>query len=129
MMYAADTHSLLWFLSKDKKLSDTAREVFRKAEKGETKIIISTIVLLELMYLLEKRGDKNYFNRILEEIEGVTNYEVYPVGLEVVRLVSQITTMKELHDRIIIATSQTLDCSLITKDEEITNLNEVKCVW
>jgi|SRR3989344_1414844 len=129
MIYVTDTHPLLWFLLKDKKLSKEAKELFEMAESGRLTIIVPPIVLLELMYVLEKASLMEKFNEIIEELEGVSNYEIFPLDLDVVKIVSKIQSIRELHDRIIVATSKVLDCKLITKDEKVTESKEVECIW
>jgi len=39
-MYVTDTHGFLWFLSKDKRLSKKALEIFRACDKGKETIVI-----------------------------------------------------------------------------------------
>lgn len=54
-MYVTDTHSFLWFLTRDKRLSSKAREIFRLCDQGAEIIVIPSIVLLECLYVCEKR--------------------------------------------------------------------------
>ncbi len=56
MIYVTDTHSFLWYLSEDKKLSKTAKSVFDEAEKGNATIVIPTIVLAESLHILDRKG-------------------------------------------------------------------------
>ena len=58
-MYVTDTHSFLWFISKDDKLSDKAREVFRSCDRGETTIVITSDVLLVCRYVKKGKLDWN----------------------------------------------------------------------
>mgnify|MGYP001611221192 FL=1 len=81
------------------------------------------------MYLLEDKNSKSKFKDLLEKIKVASNYEIYPLDLDIVEEVYNITTIREIHDRIIVATAKILDCSLITKDEKIKNSGEVDCVW
>jgi len=53
--YVADTHSLIWFLSEDDRLSDRAEYLLSRAEAAEVEILIPTIVLAEIVYLVQKR--------------------------------------------------------------------------
>ena len=55
MTFLVDTHTLVWFLTKDKKLSGKVVEILRKVEDGEETVIIPTIVLAEIMYICEKK--------------------------------------------------------------------------
>ncbi len=129
MVYVTDTHSILWFFTDDSKLGRNSKDLFEKAEIGQIKIIIPSIVLTELMYLLEDKNSKSKFKDLLEKIKVASNYEIYPLDLDIVEEVYNITTIREIHDRIIVATAKILDCSLITKDEKIKNSGEVDCVW
>lgn len=130
MRYVTDTHCLLWFLLKDNsKLSEKAKEIFENAEEGNYIIIIPSIVLLELMRILEKRNLKNKFNQIIKEIEEIDNYEIHSLDINIIKKVSEIKKIGELHDGIIIATAKLVDLPLITKDEEITKSKEAECIW
>ena len=51
MSIVTDTHALYWFLTADKRLSRAAKNTI---EESET-IIIPTIVLLEFLYLFQKK--------------------------------------------------------------------------
>jgi len=129
MTCITDTHPLFWFLTNNKRLSSNARILFEKAETGESSIIVPSIVLAELMYLFEKQNLRDKFKEVLKRIEIALNYEVYPLDTEVINISSKIISVKEIHDRIIIATAKLLDYPLITKDEEIINSEEVECIW
>ena len=129
MIYVTDTHPLFWFLSNNPKLSKSALEIFEGAEKGEYTIIIPSIVLAELMYILEKKKSREKFKEILDRLEFARNYDVYPLDTEILGKAYEITNLKELHDRIVIATAKLLDCGVITKDEDITKSREVECIW
>ena len=51
MIYVTDTHSFLWYLSEDKRLSKNAKSVFDKAENDSAVIVIPTIVLAESLQI------------------------------------------------------------------------------
>lgn len=46
-VYVLDTHALIWYLTSDKKLGEQAGEVFSAAERGETRLIVSAVVVAE----------------------------------------------------------------------------------
>ncbi len=129
MRYVTDSHPLFWLFTNDKKLTKIAQEIFDKAEKGDVVIIIPSIALLELMYILEKKNLENKFKEIIKKLREIDGYVIYPLDLEVIREVSEISNIKELHDRIIVATAKLLNCPLITKDENITKSKQVECIW
>lgn len=126
-MYATDTHSLLWFLTNDSRLGPRAKEIFRRCDRGEVIIIIPSIVLLESLYLCEKRKIEVSFLSVIKMIEQGPNYRIYPLNKDVV--VRCMIKLKDPHDRIIVATAQLLNIPLITKDEHIKNSGVVPTIW
>lgn len=55
MIYVTDTHSFLWYLSNDERLSKNAKFVFDGAESGDNVILVPTIVLAESLYVIEEK--------------------------------------------------------------------------
>ena len=53
--YVTDTHPVLWFLSKDKRLSRRARTIFKRARDGWDLITVPSIVLVEAILLFQRR--------------------------------------------------------------------------
>lgn len=51
--YVTDTHALLWHLSQDLALSPKAARLFSEADRGQTTIVVPTIVVVEIIYLCE----------------------------------------------------------------------------
>ena len=50
----ADTHTLIWYIYNDARLSPTARTWIESAAAASEQIAISTITLVEMVYLVEK---------------------------------------------------------------------------
>ncbi len=50
----ADTHTALWFLFGDPRLSATAKDFLLQAAAAHHKIALSAISLAEVLYLVEK---------------------------------------------------------------------------
>ena len=129
MIYVADTHSLIWFLTNSKKLSIKAKEIFLKAERGETIIIIPTISLMELLYICKKKEITHEFKDILSKLKRGLNYMVWDLNLEVVLKCTDLKKVVEMHDRIIVATAKIIKGKIITKDHNIEEANYVETVW
>ena len=127
-MYVTDTHGFLWFLSKDEKLGKKALEIFRLCDKGKETVVIPSIVLLECLYVCEKKKIEYEFREITLKIQGSSNYPGYPLDEEVVLECQKVADIAEPHDRIIVATAKLLNAKLITKDADITNSGKVKTV-
>ncbi len=127
--YIADTHSLLWYLTDDNRLSKDANLIFEETEKGEHLIIVPTIVLVESLDVIEKKRVTYDFDLVLQSIEDNENYIIWDLDLEVVNQMIKIKSVRELHDRIIVAVAKLCDAGLITKDGEITEAKEVNTRW
>jgi len=57
MKWIVDTHSLVWYFTKDRRLSGRVKEIIREAERGREEIIIPVIVLLEAIAISEKKKE------------------------------------------------------------------------
>lgn len=68
----ADTHTTLWYLYNDPRLSATAGTLLDATDAAGDHIAISSIVLAEVVYLIEKgRIDPAAFDRILTALYRV----------------------------------------------------------
>lgn len=129
MIYIADTHSLIWFLSEDNKLSIKAKEIFEMSEIGEHTIVIPTIVLAEILYICEgKNRQKEFFETVEKIVRGI-NYMTYDLDLNVILECKNLSKIPDMHDRIIASTAKLLNAIIITKDKEIIDSNYVKTIW
>lgn len=123
MEVAVDSHALLWYLSKNPKLSEKAKKQLDKSSR----IIVSTIVLLELLYILQKFGQERKFKNLLNSLEH-EKYLVYPVDLALVRDCAKLSKSLEMHDRLIAATAKIFNVTLITKDKQIAEVHK-RVIW
>lgn len=123
MEVVLDSHTLFWLLSGSPKLSKLAKKYIEKSER----VILPSIILMEILYLLEKNNLSFRFIEILNEIR-VRRYLVYPLDLEVTSQSLFIPPKVEMHDRIIIATAQLFNAYLISKDKEIKKAYP-KTIW
>ena len=124
MKALVDTHALFWALIQDKKkLTSKALQVIDEAEM----LLLPTIVLLELLGLLEKKQKLRYFDKLLNNLSD-SKYVVIPLDITVLKETRSLKDKLELHDRVIVATAKSLNLPIITKDEEITKLYK-KIVW
>ena len=126
MLYVTDTHALVWYIIG--KLHDKVDAVFKSAEAGEATIFIPTIVLAECLYLVENEKIKLDFDDLLGRIEMSRNFIPASFNFQVMKLLPE-TRLKELHDRIIVATAKILNAKLITKDRQIRDSGIVEIVW
>ena len=126
MPYVADAHSWVYYLTG--KLSRKANGVFISVENGEDVMYVSTIALAECLYLSNKGKISLDVKELFNKFEISLNFIPVSFNFEVVKLLPSIK-IKELHDRIIVATSKLLNAKLITKDREIRNSGLVETIW
>jgi len=123
MEIVLDSHTLFWLLFNPSKLSKSAKKYIEKSNR----IILPSIVLMEILYLLEKNTLSFKFVDVLNEIR-VRGYLVYPLDLEIISQSLFISSKLEMHDRIIIATAQLFNAYLISRDKEIKKAYS-KTIW
>jgi predicted nucleic acid-binding protein len=127
IMYIADTHALVWHLARDDRLGKNARKVLEDADCGSTEIVVPTIVLAEALYI--SRKGNVHFDSLMDSIQNARNYSVYSLGINVVSTMRKLAPEYSIHDAAIVATAKILDAPVITRDEVIRRLGDVKVVW
>lgn len=128
----ADTHTVIWYIQPDDRLSATARDVIDMAAAAGEYIGVSAITIVEMVYLTEKGRIAETmlptFFKALERQRVVLR--IIPLDRlvgEVLREVSR-TEIPDMPDRIIAATALHLGVPLITKDTLIS-MSRVPTIW
>ncbi len=128
MYYVADTHAFVWYLTDSSQLSRKARDVFDSAEKGEAIIIIPATVLLECIDIADKKKAPVRLEELLLKISQGNNFLVSEITLSIILETNRIKGLKDLHDRVIVATANLFDVPLISKDVIIKNFYK-NTIW
>ncbi len=128
----ADTHTALWHLFDDPRLSSAARKFIDNAAADHRKIALSTISLAEIVYLVEKnrlpgsayadlRNALSNPNHVLEEA---------PFTAEIVEAMRQVSrkAVPDMPDRIVAATAVYFSVPVISRDARIC-ASSVDTVW
>lgn len=119
----ADTHTVLWYLYNDTRLSVAAGTLLDATDAAGDQVAMASIVLAEVIYLIEKgRIDVAAFERILAALNRVdaTLVEV-PLDRFVVQAMRRIdrTQVPDLPDRIVAAAGLHLGVPVISRDRKI----------
>jgi len=110
-------------------LPSKADKIFKESETEECKILVPSIALAELIYVFEKTDKTSKIWDMFDKLDVNPSIKVQPLDEEVLKLVPDVK-LKELHDRIIVATCILVKAKqLITKDEEIVKAEIVSTVW
>ena len=124
MNVVADTHALYWFLIGDKRLSKKAKNAIEEAAR----VVIPTIVLLEMLYLLQKKNQKDSFSLAFEKFKNDNKYAFVSLDIAAVGEVIKVSAKLEMHDSIIVATGKMLDAPIVTKDRTIRKMYK-ETIW
>ena len=131
--FVTDTHALVWHMTLDARLSPLARDVFRDADKGINQILVPSIILVEMVYLVEKGRLKpdwlgNLFSLLSQQGKS---YRVAPLDEATVVALMSISraAVPDMPDRIIAATARQLDLPLISRDAWIRACETVTTIW
>lgn len=128
----ADTHTALWYLFADARISATAKSFITKASTARQKIAISSISLAEVVYLTEKnRLPASAYDEMIKALadpghaftEAVLNAAI----VEAMRAVPRIQ-VPEMPDRIIAATAVYLGVPVLSRDHRI-RASSITTVW
>lgn len=128
MKYLADTVTIIRHFAKTGKIGRKAKVILDDAEKGKHHIFISVISLVEIMYLSQKMRIKINLKETLKIINNSANYSIADLNPQVVILAEE-TGFPELFDRLILATAKHLGVPMLTPDEELQKIEDVKTVW
>jgi PIN domain nuclease of toxin-antitoxin system len=128
MRYVTDTHALIWYLSGSPRLGSRARFAFDEAVTGESELLIPAIVLAEVIMLAEKNKAGNA-NEIWTILSQTGSFKFSALSPQTVLKIQALTTLPDIHDRIIVAEAIENQAILITNDGLITASGLVEVVW
>ena len=95
-------------------------------------IIISSIVMMEIRYLYERKRIELTFKKVLLQVETAENILLYPLDISVV---TSSPINLDIHDAIIVGTAIQAsnefgqEVSLVTKDKDIMEAGIVPVMW
>jgi PIN domain nuclease of toxin-antitoxin system len=129
-----DTHPLLHYASvRHKALGDKALKVFQNADRrdGSALIQIPAIVLIECFLQIQAGKVKipDDYEKWVKSLEKHEFFRIQPMTLEEVIRASNLTTIVDPFDRMIVASAQEAGYPLITKDTKITESSIVEVIW
>ncbi len=128
MEYLLDTVTLVRYLSNSGKLSPKVKEIFDCSERFECVFAISTISLMEIMYLAEKNRISISLEETLERIRFSTMYKIMNLSTEIIQT-AQTVRFYEMHDRLILATAKYLNIPIISPDNQFKNIEGIEVIW
>ena len=128
----ADTHTALWHLFDDARLSGPAGDFIDQAAAERRRIAVSAISLAEVVYLIEKNRlpPSVYDDLKLALADPDYVLEEAPVTVEIVDALRHVprVAIPDMPDRIVAATAVYFDVPVISRDGRIRT-SSVQTVW
>lgn len=129
MTHVTDTHPLVWFLSSDARLSQSAEAALRHPS---VRLVIPTLVLAEIGFLYAKHRIAIGVPTVLAHIAATPNCTLHSLDAEVVE---RLPSTLDIHDAVIVATALVRrdllgeNTALITRDAAIHASGLIPCIW
>lgn len=119
----ADTHTALWHLFGDAKLSSTAKDFIRATAARSEQIAVSAISMAELVYLIEKnRLPASAYDDLLRAVNSPAHvFTEAALTAEVVESMRHVprSDVPDMPDRIVAATALYFRVPVISRDARI----------
>ncbi|RMF26639.1 MAG: PIN domain-containing protein [Chloroflexi bacterium] len=129
MVYVPDTHTLVWYLTADRRLGAQAKAALSQVDQGQAQAIVPIIVLTEILDLEEKGRIAIQLESLLQHLQKHSHYQIVPYTLQVLVAVREVRDVPELHDRIIVATAKQYGATVLSKDPAIAASTAAKTIW
>jgi PIN domain nuclease of toxin-antitoxin system len=128
-----DTHSAIWLLQDDPRLSSRANAAINDAMAEPGGLLIATITLVEAQYLVERmRISPQAYSRLIEAIsEDESTATPVDLTVEIGRAIAHVprNLVPDMPDRILAATALAHGVPLVTRDEKLRSFAVIETIW
>lgn len=124
-----DTHALVWYLSRPKKLGRGAARRLRDADAGRGEILVPAIVLVELTLLREAGRNLIGVPQVEALLAAQPAFQLQLLDLEQATEFALLDSLPDPFDRLIVAAARTADVPLISADSVIDESALVETIW
>jgi predicted nucleic acid-binding protein len=128
-LYVLDTHVLIWYFTGNKRLRQKLKDLIEEIRRQDGILLIPTIVLAEALDIAEKHRVEYDFNEMYRLIQEEPEFEIVGFSSEVFEEIIHTIGIKEIHDRIIVATAKFYGAGILTKDRIIQNSGEAEALY
>ena len=128
MLFVIDTHVLIWYFIGSKRLHKKLKEKIDAILNRGGRLLVPTIVLAEALDISEKKRVELDFAEMYRLIKEEAGFEIVGFGSEIFDKTLHLKGVKEIHDRIIVATANFYQVGILTKDKIINDSGDVELV-
>jgi len=132
-LYIVDTHALLWYLDGSPRLSIQAKQIL---DDPNARFLLSAIILAEALFVLERKSGLFSLSEkeLVDKIKEDSRFAIAEIDLDVIETSMQCKAVREIHDRLIVATAilaqdSNINVSIISRDNNIREANLVPVIW
>ncbi len=127
-----DTHTIVWYLEDDPRLSVRAAEALDSATAAGDAILIPSVCLVELTYLIEKHRLPAVVRETLVQTldDPASPCSLVPLDRAVADALRRVprNEVPDLPDRIIAATAVAIAVPLVSHDSKI-RASQIQTIW
>lgn len=130
--YVLDTHALIWYITGNPRLGLNARRVFDDLSNA---LVLPAIAFAEACWIVERgKTPIPSVSSLVSAINAETRLTVWPLDRAILDRSLGLTSIGEMHDRQIVATTLVLNdqgetAHLLTRDENIRASGLVSVIW
>jgi PIN domain nuclease of toxin-antitoxin system len=130
-MILLDTHSLVWWVNGDRKLSSIARAAIEAEGPGQ--VFVSSISIWEIALLI-KFGRLHFAADLsdwLARVEALPGIRFVPIDNEIALAAVNLPDNfhKDPADRLIVATARKMMVQIVTADRKIRDYPHIRTIW
>ena len=124
----ADTHAIVWYLTKPQKLGALARREFEAADEERSLCCVPAIALVEIALLQERRRTLVGPRDVLRALSGRAGYAILALDAEQALEFASLSGVRDPMDRLVLAAARATGGRLISADEALDGFG-VERLW
>jgi len=124
-----DTHALIWYLSRPKRLGRAAARLLREADAGRAEILVPAIVLIELTLLREAGRNVVGMPQVEALVAAQPAFKLQPLEMTQASEFVLLESLADPFDRLVVAAARGAGVPLITADMTIDQSALVETIW
>jgi PIN domain nuclease of toxin-antitoxin system len=128
LQYLADTVAIIRHFANVGKIGKAAKLILQDADSGKNIIFISIISIVEILYLSERNKIPLDFEDVRRKLLPLDNFRIVDLDFDIVETAKTVQGL-ELHDRLIVSTSLSLNVPILTSDQIIKDSGQVDVIW